>query len=39
MQTTNMDPVLKEITKGTGMNVSVNLAKEDVHKALKKRAY
>ena len=38
IQTTEMDIVLKEITKGTGMNVSINLARKDVHKALKNRA-
>jgi len=31
------DPVLKEISKGTGMNTNVNLAKDIVHKALKTR--
>lgn len=33
------DLVLKEITKGSGMNVSINLSDEKVHEALKKRAY
>eukprot|EP00801_Mesodinium_rubrum_P007703 Mrub_07715.p2 GENE.Mrub_07715~~Mrub_07715.p2 ORF type:complete len:281 (+),score=86.51 Mrub_07715:107-844(+) len=36
---TDNDLVLKEITKGSGMNVSINLADEKVHEALKKRAY
>jgi len=37
LATQDNDLVLKEITKGSGMNVSINLADENVHKSLKNR--